>query len=69
MFLFDLTVVTQRYVHKYGATPGFEGQHHGFGVLGAVRTLFGGVDDGRVNPKMEALVVEGRDGIADDLVG
>ena len=47
----------------------FDAKNHGLGIHAARETFFVHVDFGRKDLETEALVVEQRDGIADDHVG
>src|SRR5229473_5067381 len=61
-------VVAQRHIHKDVSAGGAEAHHQGFCVLTAFATLLGSVQGWWTNVKVESLVVERGDGVANDLV-
>src|SRR6202795_3976275 len=61
-------VVAQRHVHEDVSAGRAEAHHQGFCVFTAFAALLGSVQSWWTNVKVESLVVERGDGVANDLV-
>src|ERR1700687_5088983 len=61
-------MVAQRHVHEDVSAGSAEAHHQSFSVFTAFAALLGSVQGWRTNVKMESLVVERGDGVANDLV-
>ena len=55
-------------IQEYVANRSFETDNHSLGVFAAFRTVLGGVEYGRVHAKIESLIVERCDCIANHLI-
>src|ERR1700687_3957013 len=62
-------MVAQRHVHEDVSAGSAEAHHQSFSVFTAFAALLGSVQGWWTNVKMESLVVERGDGVANDLVG
>src|ERR1700704_3027896 len=62
------TVIAQRHIHEDVSAGSAEAHHQGFSVLTAFAALLGSVQGWWTNVKVESLVVECGDGVANDLV-
>src|SRR3979490_1108438 len=62
------TVIAQRHIHEDVSAGSAEAHHQGFRVLTALAALVGSVQGWWTNVKVESLVVECGDGVANDLV-
>src|SRR5215468_6898626 len=61
-------VVTHGDIHEDTSDRGLKTHHQRFGVFTALDAFLGCVQDRGMHTKMETLIVERSDGIADDLV-
>src|SRR3981081_1455057 len=62
-------VVAQGHIHENASAGSIEAHYQGFSVFTALAALFGRVQGWWPNVKMESLVVERGNGVANDLVG
>ena len=61
-------VVAQRHVHIHIAQRGFKANHERFNVFTGLIAFRGSEQKWRMHTKVEALIVESADRIADDLI-
>ena len=62
-------VVAKSHVHEDFPAGGVETHYQGFGIFAALTALIVRMLGGGADVKVESLIVESGDGIADDLVG
>src|ERR1700746_2882803 len=63
-----LLVVPQSHIHEDIAEGGLEADHQCFGVFTGLVTLLGRKQERRMYAEMESLIIQGRDGVAHNLV-
>src|SRR3981081_4935284 len=62
-------VVAQGHIHENASAGSIEAHYQGFSVFTALAALLGRVQGWWPNVKMESLIVERGDGVANDLIG